>query len=330
MAIDGGESYLVRVSRPAMACQFEICLCAGQYPQGTEAALEALDQVEQLEDQLSVFRPQSELNQINAAAAERAVAVKPRLFALLQLAMHVSRETGGAYDITAGPLWEAWGFARRAGAVPEIERLDEARSLVGAHLVELDAASHSVRFLTPGVRLNLGSVGKGFAVDRCGETLLRRGIEDFLVHGGSSSVFAHGSSTPPADSSSVRPEGWIVGLRDPLRPQQRLRQLRLCDRALGTSGAQFQSFRHRGRRYGHILDPRTGWPAEGVLSATAIAPSAALADILSTAFYVLGPEAALAYCRQHKGIAAIILSPASRGGGLEVHSTGLDDALGNV
>ena len=94
---------------------------------------------------------------------------------------------------------------------------------------------------------------------------------------------------------------------------------------MGASGAQFQSFRHRGKRYGHILDPRTGWPAEGVLSATAIAPSAALADILSTAFYVLGPEAALAYCRQHREVAAVILCPASHGGGLEVHSAGLDD-----
>ena len=118
--------------------------------------------------------------------------------------MQVSRETGGAYDITAGPLWEAWGFARRAGAVPEKDRLDEARALVGGHLVELDAVGRTVRFLKPGVRLNLGSVGKGFAVDRCGETLLRHGIEDFLVHGGNSSVLAHGSPTPPAVSSAGR------------------------------------------------------------------------------------------------------------------------------
>ncbi len=325
MAIDGGESHLVRFSRPAMACQFEICLCAGQYPQGTEAALEALDQVERLEDQLSVFRPHSELSQINAAAAQRAVEVEPRLFALLQRAMKMSRETGGAYDITAGPLWEAWGFARRAGAVPEEDRLEEARSLVGAQLVELDAVGRTVRFLKPGVRLNLGSVGKGFAVDRCGETLLRHGVENFLVHGGNSSVLARGSSTPLAAASSAEPAGWTVGLRDPLRPQQRLRELRLTNRALGTSGAQFQSFRHRGKRYGHILDPRTGWPAEGVLSATAIAPSATFADILSTAFYVLGPEGALAYCRQHVEIAAILVCPASRGGGVEVHSAGLED-----
>ncbi len=92
---------------------------------------------------------------------------------------------------------------------------------------------------------------------------------------------------------------WKIGVKDPLRDQRRLGQIELHDRALGTSGAQFQSFRHRGRRYGHILDPRTGWPAEGVLSVTVLAPTAAEADALSTAFYVMGPEAAMDYCRHH-------------------------------
>ena len=100
--------------------------------------------------------------------------------------------------------------------------------------------------------------------------------------------------------------------------------MRLSNRALGTSGTQFQSFRHEGRRYGHILDPRSGWPAEGVLSATALAPTAALADALSTAFYVLGPQAALGYCRQHPEIAALLVCPRAGGDGLEIHSAGLE------
>ena len=105
---------------------------------------------------------------------------------------------------------------------------------------------------------------------------------------------------------------WKIGVKDPLRDERRLGQVELHDRALGTSGAQFQSFRHRGRRYGHILDPRTGWPAEGVLSVTVLAPTAAEADALSTAFYVMGPEAAMSYCRQHPSIAAMVF--ARRGG----------------
>ena len=198
-----GESYLVRVSRPAMACEFEVCLRAGQYPHGTEAALDALDLVEQLEAQLSVFRADSELARINAAAAAGPVVVEPRLFELLELAMRVGQQSGGAYDITAGPLWEVWGFARRAGAVPRGEQLAEARRHVGSHLIELDAGQKTVRFLDPGVRLNLGSIGKGYAVDRCGQRLLAAGIEDFLVQGGNSSVLAHGAAPRPAGARPV-------------------------------------------------------------------------------------------------------------------------------
>ncbi len=319
-----GESYLVRVSRPAMACEFEICLRAGQYPNGTEAALEALDLVEQLETQLSVFLADSERARINAAAAAGPVAVEPRLFELLELAVRVGQQSGGAYDITAGPLWEVWGFARRAGAVPRGEQLAEARRHVGSHLIELDHGQKTVRFLDPGVRINLGSIGKGYAVDRCGERLLAAGIEDFLVQGGNSSVLAHGSSTPPQAGAAAATGHWLVGVRNPLHLDRRLTELRLSNRGLGTSGTQFQSFRHQGRRYGHILDPRNGWPAEGVLSATALAPTATLADALSTAFYVLGPEAALGYCRQHAEIAALLVCPRAGGDGLEIHSAGLE------
>ena len=317
------QPYLIRVSRPAMACDFEICLRAGQYPQGTEVALEALDLVGQLEDQMSVFRSHSELSRINLTAAQQPVEVEPRLFALLKLAMQVCEETGGAYDITAGPLWELWGFARRQGDIPEAERLEEARRHVGSRLVELDDRRGTIRFLDPGVRLNLGSIGKGYALDRCSEKLLEAGIDDFLIHGGQSSVLAHGSQGPDPASGLADATGWAVGISDPLRLRQRLDEVRLCNRALGTSGAQFQSFRHEGRRYGHILDPRSGWPAQGVLSATVVAPTAALADALSTAFYVLGPTAALDYCRQHPEIAALVICPAAQGDGLEIHRAGL-------
>ena len=117
---------------------------------------------------------------------------------------------------------------------------------------------------------------------------------------------------------------WEVGIADPQRPGRRLGIIRLTDRALGTSASQFQSFRHQGRRYGHVLDPRTGRPAEGVLSTTVTAPTAALADALSTAFFVMGRDESLAYCRTHPEIGAVIVCPNPRGGEPEVHSAGLD------
>jgi thiamine biosynthesis lipoprotein len=328
-----------------MAGEFEICLPMSHAGEATAAALRALDLIQALERQLSYFKPESEISQINRAAAERDVEVEPRLFALLQLAMQVWRESGGAYDLTATPLWEAWGFARRAGAVPSPEQLEAARAQVGSQYVELDARKGTVRFHRPGVRLNLGSIGKGYAVDRAVELLTAEGVNDFLVHGGYSSAAARGSVGPPCQEGQTPPQhedattchdatpispfwqkgpaaSWTIGVKDPLRDDVRVGQLELRDQALGTSGSQHQSFRHRGRRYGHILDPRTGQPAEGVLSVSVLAPTAAEADALSTAFYVSGPDWARDYCRRHPAIEVVMFCPAE-GNRWEMHDSGV-------
>jgi thiamine biosynthesis lipoprotein len=296
------ESYLLHLSRRAMACEFQLLFNAGQYPQATEAAMEALDLVETLEEQMSVFRASSQLSRINREAADGPVPVEPRLLEILQLAQRIYAETAGAYDITSTSLWRAWGFARREGRVPTPEQLAEARRCVGGQFVQLDPEAQTVRFLQPGMELNLGSIGKGYALDRAAEQLLAAGVGDFLLHGGQSSVLARGSRL-----AGTAPDGWTVGIHDPLRRGRRIGQLCLRDRALGTSGSANQSFRHRGRRYAHILDPRTGWPAEGVWSATVLAPTAAEADALSTAFFVMGADAAFRYCRSRPDLAAVLV-----------------------
>ncbi len=313
------ESFLVHVSRRAMACEFEVQLNAGQYDHGTSAALEALDEVDRIEDRLSVFREQSEICQINRTAAAKPVQLEPGLFELLELGMRLHGETDGAFDLTAGPLGEAWGFARRAGAMPDEEDLAEAMKCVGSDLVELDAQCMTIRFREKGVRLNLGGIGKGFALDRCCQSMLAADIEDFLINGGHSSAVAHGRRRNATET------GWTIGVPHPLRPNRRLAEIRLCDRALATSGSQVQSFVHQGRRYGHILDPRTGWPAEGILSATVLAPSAALADALSTAFYVMGPDKALQYCEAHPEIATLLVCPIRHSGGAEIRTAGFSE-----
>jgi thiamine biosynthesis lipoprotein len=329
-----------------MAGEFEVCLPISQAGEGTAAALKALDLIQALERQLSYFKPESEISQINRTAAERAVEVEPQLFALLQLAMQVWSESGGAYDLTATPLWEAWGFARRAGSVPSPDELETARAQVGSEFVELDARNSTIRFHRPGVKLNLGSIGKGYAVDRAVESLLADGVADFLVHGGYSSVAARGVVDPSCREGPVRSavnedaaslkgtdrispfrqkgptEAWTIGVKDPLRDDVRIGQIALHDRALGTSGSQHQSFRHCGRRYGHILDPRTGQPAEGVLAVSVIAPTAVEADALSTAFFVLGPQWAFDYCRRHPNIGMVMFCPAE-GNRWEKHESGV-------
>jgi thiamine biosynthesis lipoprotein len=305
-----------------MACEFQVFLNAGQYAGETAAAVETLDLISALEEQLSYFKPHSALAQLNALAADEPVRVEPEVFAILEAALTLSAETDGAYDITATPLWEAWGFARREGSLPSDSQLAEALSRVGYRHVELDRQAGTVRFLKPGMRLNLGSLGKGYALDRCAEKLLGLGIEHFLIHGGQSSLIAHGQQGFAAVAAGPESGAWVVGLRHPLRPDRRIGTLRLRNRALGTSGAQFQSFWHQGRRYGHILDPRTGQPAQHVLSVSVAAPSGMLADALSTAFYVMPPEAVLEYCRTRPELGVVLFCPAARAGGMEVRAVG--------
>jgi thiamine biosynthesis lipoprotein len=311
-------AYLLKLSRRAMACQFEFFFNAGQVPHANELGLAALDLVDRLEDQLSVFREQSEVSRLNRHATDEPIVVELELFQLLQKAVELYERTGCAFDVTAGPLSRVWGFVQRAGAMPDQDALAAARKRVGSDALQLDDKSTTVRFLKPGLEINLGSIGKGYALDRCGELLAAAGINDFLLHGGSSSVLARGSH------GAMEPrQGWSVGVRDPLRPRRRLGQLIVKDRALATSGAGTQFFMHDLRRYGHILDPRSGQPAEGVLSTTVLAPTATEADALATAFYVMGPDGARQYCEADPKVAAIVLCAGSRGGSVQQHQFGI-------
>lgn len=315
------DTYLLQIERRAMACQFVVYLNAGRRSEAAEAAVESLDLVDALEDQMSVYRDHSEISQINQQAGLRPVPVEPRLFDLLAHAVELYHETDGAFDMTAGPLTKVWGFYRRQGQLPEESELRQALERVGSRWLALDAGDRTIRFERAGIELNLGGIGKGHALDRAAESLTGGNVESFLLHGGQSSVLARGTrARGPTDQA-----GWTVGIRHPLRPDRRLGEVRLHDCALGTSGTGTQFFHHRGKRYGHILDPRTGWPAEGMLSSTAITSCAATADALSTAFYVMGVDHTSEFCEQHPEVAAILVCRARKSGAVDVHAFNLDD-----
>jgi thiamine biosynthesis lipoprotein len=318
-ATSEAPSYLVELSRRAMACDFEINLNAGQHPRAPEAAVEALDLIDRLEDQLTVYRPTSEVSQINRRAAQRAVAVELHLHGLLQRAKELSEATGGAFDITAGPLVKLWGACRKEGRLPMTEEIERVRELVNWRSVELDASLSTVRFHRDGVEINLGAIGKGYALDRAVRLLLDAGVEDFLFHGGRSSLIALGSRTGAGAGG-----GWRIAIRHPLRPDRPIGEVRLKNRGMGTSGSGTQFFTHRGKRYGHILDPRSGWPVEGMLSTTVLAPTAAEADALSTAFYVMGVEPSIEYCRAHPEISAVLIAAGERPGVVAMETANLD------
>jgi thiamine biosynthesis lipoprotein len=329
-------SHLLSVSREAMACLFEIVFDATKR-EATDAAVVALELVADLEAQLTVYRDTSDVADINRRAFDQPVEVESGLFGLLQRAVKLSEPTRGSFDISAGRLSKVWGFFRRQGQMPAESDVAEALATVGSQYLELDEASTTIRFLKTGLELNLGAIGKGYALDRAADSLIASGLNDFLIHGGNSSVLARGSRVNDEvqkmkeDGSNLHPSsfiphpssfGWSIALRHPLKPDIRLAEFFLHDQALGTSGSGTQFFHHQGKRYGHIIDPRTGWPAEQVLSATVIAPTAEQADALSTAFYVAGLELARGFCQEHSEISALLATQTGPAG-IELHAVNL-------
>lgn len=312
------KEHHICVARAAMACEFEIRLNPRRFRNGMEVALEALDLVTDLEARWSFFRPDSEIGRINTLAGRGPVAVSADLWEVLVLSQRISAETGGAFDITSAPLFEVWGFSRREGRMPDEATLAEALGRVGPELIELDPTARTIRFRKPGVKINLGSIGKGWAVDRLGECLQRAGVDAFLVHGGNSSVLAR----CPEPGESARRTSWEIGIGDPLRKGVRIGTIQLEDVALATSGSAHQFFMHGGRRLGHVIDPRSGRPTDKVLSVTVFAPTAAEADALATAFFVLGPDEGESFCGSREEVGMIFVLPNLRGGALEMRKFG--------
>lgn len=315
-APEAGET--VRLGKQAMACDFDVILNPGDTA-AISPASSALDVIDALEDQLSVYREHSEISLLNRNAGFEAVPIETQLYDLLKQAETISSETEGGFDPTAGPLVDLWRRCKSDGRAPTAAEVEETRLRVGLEHVKFHDEDRSVQFSKPGVELNLNSIGKGYALDRAGDVLTEGGVENWLFHGGHSSLLARGTHGDL--------EGWPVGIRNPLFPEQRLGTVLLRDRGMSSSGSGVQYFRHGGKRYGHILDPRTGWPTEGMLSVTVLAPTAALADALSTAFFVIGLEKAAEYCHNHEGVSALLIPPPAQGRRLEPVRCNLDEVL---
>ena len=293
----------------AMACEFELMLWGRERRYLEAAAREALEEVQRLEGQLSAHRALSEVDQVNAAAHRAPVKVSPQLFDLLTKCVQISAATDGAFDITAGPLVKAWGFFDRRPRVPPRGELAEALGRVGFRHLVLNEADLTVGFAVEGMEINLGAVGKGYAVDRVVEYLREMEVPGALVHAGRSTSYALGT----------QPDGrpWKLGVAHPTDPSRRVLALAVCNRSVSNSGCTEQCLELDGAFYGHIIDPRTGWPAQGLLSAVALAPTATESDALATAFFVLGEEGTRRYCGSHSDVGAVLLPCPRDGSGVE-------------
>lgn len=303
-----------------MACQFDVLINAGLPPSGPEAAIEALNLAEYLESLLSVYKPESEFSQINRAPINSPTKVSASTAELISTALELQEQTDQAFNISAASLSDLWGFSRRAGAMPQKSDIEAAVQAVGSHAIAVNLEARSVTRSRDDVRINSGGIGKGYAIDQMASLLTSRDVNDFLVHGGHSSILARGDRHD-IDSQ----DGWRIAVRHPDQQQFLLGELRLRNMALGTSGPANQFFYYNGVRYGHIIDPRTGWPASGMLSITVLHPSATKADALATALFVLGVERAEAYCKQNPETGFLAILPTKRQGQVEIVRCNIGD-----
>ncbi len=295
-----------------------------QYPQTGAVTAAAFELIDQLEEQMSVYRSESEVSKLNRTANKTPTKVESKLFQLLQLAAELHTRTGGAFDITSTPLTQVWGFDQRDARIPNQDSIDTALSKVGGDQIVLDPISQTVLFVDKEIGINLGGIGKGHALDRIADFMSENAISDFLIHGGQSSVVGRGSQVVSKDESTPT-SGWVVGLSHPLIPEHRLAEITIMNEALGTSGTGRQGFFFQGKRYGHIIDPRTGWPSDHFLSTTVISPSAALSDALATAFFVMSIEEVEEYCRANQQVKAILVTQGKSQGQTDIEWFNLAD-----
>lgn len=308
----------VRLSTRAMACEF----CVIQNPGGhsrTMVVSDALDMLHSLEQLMTVYREDSELSQVNRLAADGGTFVDAELLTVLMHAAQIARDTDRGFDPTAGPLVSLWSECRKNNRIPTQAEIERELERTGIEHVAFDEARSQVTFDREGIQLNLGGIGKGYALDVAGRFLLGEDVGEWLFHGGHSSLLASGQHNQQG--------GWPVGIRNPLFTEKRLATITVRDQGMSTSGSNVQFFRHEGRRYGHILDPKTGWPVEDMLSVTVLAPTAAEADALSTAFFVRGLEIARRYCDNRPDVSALLIPPPRRGRTLDVYVCGIPDEV---
>ncbi len=283
-----------------MGLPFRIVLYAPDEPTAEAAARAAFDRIRQLNAILSDYEDDSELSRLSRTAGSgQAVKVSDELWLVLKRAQKLAERTDGAFDVTVGPVVSLWRKARREKKLPEAARLAQALQAIGHKKLRLDSRRHTVQLLAPHMRLDLGAIAKGYAADEALKVLRRRGITRALVAGGGDMALGGPPlgrkgwriEIPPLDTTNAPPARFVL----------------VADAGLATSGDLFQHVEIGGKRYSHIVDPRTGIGLTDHSLVTVIAPDGITADSLATAVSVLGSERGKKLIENTKGAAVQIV-----------------------
>jgi thiamine biosynthesis lipoprotein len=270
----------LETSADAMGSAYSLVLYGEDRNRMEAASGDAFDEVRRLDRLLSNYQPDSEWSRVNREAASHPVAVSRELFDLLAACVDYSRRSEGTFDITVGPLMKLWGFYRGTPHLPGQGEIAQAMRQIGYQDIVLDRGAGTVAFAKPGVNLDPGGVGKGYAVDRMVEVLKKDGIRSALVSAGGSSIYCLGA--PPDEP------GWSVQIKDPGNEFLHAAEVTLKDESLSTSGSYEKFFVAEGKTWSHIMDPRTGYPARGILSVSVIAPRTLDSEVWAKPYFIQG------------------------------------------
>ncbi len=302
----------IRVIRHvAMYTDFEAILCGESSNTDPEALLSAgragFEAVDALEKRISNWKPDSYTSLANKKAADAPVEVSGDLIEILDDARKIYTTTDGAFDVTVGPLIQFWKEREKGGMFPRSEELKPVLEHIGLKYVIVDTKAQTVFFERDGIQLDFGGIAKGLALDRMANILTENGVKTARLNAGSSTIVAMGA--PPGE------EGWTVDILSPYNTADLtpVATVKIRDEALSTSSDTVRHIDIGGKRYSHIYNPHTGMPASGIASATVITPSGVESDALSTAFFVMGVEAAHAYCQAHPSVRAILVQDKGEG-----------------
>jgi thiamine biosynthesis lipoprotein len=294
-----------RFAEPHMGTEFQIIVYAGDEAVANRAKKEAFERIATLDGIMSDYRPTSELMRLCQKAGGAPVPVGEDLFYVLSRAQEVSRRSDGAFDVTVGPVVKLWRKARRTQRLPDAQDLARARELVGYDKVKIDDQKHTVQLLKAGMLLDLGGIAKGYAADAALAVLKKHGITRALVAAGGDIAV----SGPPPDA-----QGWTVGIAPLENPEKKPNKfLLLKDAAVSTSGDAEQHVEIDGKRYSHIVDPRTGLGLVGRMSVTVVAPNGTTADSLTKVVAVLGPERGFKIIDATEGVSSYVVRKTEKG-----------------
>jgi FAD:protein FMN transferase len=270
-------------SADAMGSTYSIAVYGYDRNQLETAVQAAFDEARRLDDMLSNYKPESEWSEVNRNAVRRPVHVSPELYRLLSDCLNYSGRSEGAFDISVGALMKVWGFYKGSGRLPHRAEVAAAVQKVGYRHIHLDPAAQTVKFDRPGVEIDPGGIGKGYAVDHMVDVLVHKGIRIALVTGSASSIYGLGA--PPTEA-----RGWRVQIRDPRDARKTVAEVFLKNQSMSTSGGYEKFFRAEGKMYCHIMDPRTGYPAQGSASVSVVAPRTLDSEAWTKPYFINGRQ----------------------------------------